>query len=114
MNHREIAIVVSNDLSLSSDNASIAELEISVGIVERVPDISAEDMHATFVAQRITEGFVPVEDPEDAHYRRPVRSSLIPWDDLPQGKQEKAARILESIKGGLFGDLCRLPFEAQT
>lgn len=98
MTNREIAIAVSNAIGLLSDESAITEIEISVGIVKRVPDISAEDMHATFVAQRITEGFVPVDDPDDAPSKRPVRSSLVAWDELPEDKQDKARAILEAIK----------------
>jgi hypothetical protein len=107
MVYRKIAEKIAATLSLASDVTAISELELSVRIVEQNPSITVEEMHETFIAQRITEGFVQTPDPERTEENqilpRPVRSSLVVWDDLPKKKQHTAREILEHIKGELQG-----------
>lgn len=104
---KQKALEVVTTLGLSTDNQTVHELEIAVGIVSRSPAISAEELHRLFVAQALTEGFVPVPDaedpccPADEQYGRPVRRSLLPWEDLPVEKREKAVSVWMCIRSVL-------------
>lgn len=88
----------------------VQEIQITISTLERDPSISVEEMHAAFVAQRITEGYTTVDTtPESVDLvdagtgsvvpvqtvfaQGPVRQSLRPWADLSESQRRKAMEI---------------------
>lgn len=104
---KQKALEVANTIGIPTDPQTMHELEIAVGVVSRSPTITAEELHRLFVAQALTEGFVPVPDAEDTccpateQYGRPVRASLVPWEDLPAERREKASSVWAGIRAVL-------------